>query len=107
MASEKPRSVPSRLIEGPAESIPLEDAGVETVVSTWRLCRISDVSVALAEIRRLLKPDGQLLFVEHGLAPENSVQRDQQNPGDKSEETNRQRVVEREFARGEPFERNV
>lgn len=75
MASEKPRSVPSRLIEGSAESIPLDDASIDTVVSTWSLCTVRDVAAALAEIRRVVKPDGQLLFVEHGLAPENSVQR--------------------------------
>lgn len=75
MASEEPRSIPSKLIEGSAESIPLDDASVDTVVSTWSLCTIRDVAAALAEIRRVVKPDGQLLFVEHGLAPENSVQR--------------------------------
>ena len=75
MASAKPRSIPSKLIEGSAESIPLDDASVDTVVSTWSLCTIRDVAAALAEIRRVVKPDGQLLFVEHGLAPENSVQR--------------------------------
>ena len=74
MASEKPRSIPSKLIEGSAESIPLDDASVDTVVSTWSLCTIRDVAAALTEIRRVVKPDGQLLFVEHGLAPESSVQ---------------------------------
>ena len=75
IASEKPQSIPSKLIEGSAESIPLDDACVDTVVSTWTLCSIRNVAPALAEIRRVLKPDGQLLFVEHGLAPEDSVQK--------------------------------
>ncbi len=75
IASEKPRSIPSKLIEGSAESIPLDDASVDTVVSTWSLCSIRNVAAALAEIRRVVKPDGQLLFIEHGLAPENSVQK--------------------------------
>ncbi|HWS96221.1 MAG TPA: class I SAM-dependent methyltransferase, partial [Candidatus Methylomirabilis sp.] len=67
MASEKPRSIPSKLIEGSAESIPLEldDASVDTVVSTWSLCTIRDVSAALAEIRRVVKPDGQLIVGGH------------------------------------------
>jgi ubiquinone/menaquinone biosynthesis C-methylase UbiE len=73
IASEKPRSIPSKLIEGSAESIPLDDASVDTVVSTWSLCSICDLAEALAEIRRVVKPDGQLLFVEHGLAPEDNV----------------------------------
>jgi len=75
MASAKPRSIPSKLIEGTAESIPLDNASIDTVVSTWSLCTIRDVTAALAEIRRVVKPNGQLLFVEHGLAPENSVQK--------------------------------
>jgi ubiquinone/menaquinone biosynthesis C-methylase UbiE len=75
MASEKARSIRSKLIEGSAESIPLDDASVDTVVSTWSLCSIRDVRGALSEIHRVLKPDGQLLFVEHGLATENSVQK--------------------------------
>jgi ubiquinone/menaquinone biosynthesis C-methylase UbiE len=42
---------------------------------TWTLCSIPGPAEALAEMRRVLKPDGQLLFVEHGLAPERSVER--------------------------------
>ena len=75
MASGKPRSVPSKLIEGSAESIPLDDDSVDTVVSTWSLCTIPNVVTALAEIRRVVKPDGQLLFVEHGLASEDGVRK--------------------------------
>jgi ubiquinone/menaquinone biosynthesis C-methylase UbiE len=63
------------LIEGSAESIPLETATVDTVVTTWTLCSIADVSAALREMRRVLKPAGQLLFVEHGMAPEARVRR--------------------------------
>lgn len=51
------------------ESIPLPDGCIDTVVCTWVLCSIEDVAAALREMHRVLKPGGQLLFVEHGLAP--------------------------------------
>ncbi|HTM50969.1 MAG TPA: methyltransferase domain-containing protein [Bryobacteraceae bacterium] len=75
MAARKTPPVPVRLIEGSAESIPLETATIDTVVTTWTLCSIPDAAAALAEMRRVLKPGGQLLFVEHGLAPEEKVRR--------------------------------
>lgn len=51
------------------EAIALPDACVDTIVCTWVLCSIADVEAALREMHRVLKPGGQLLFVEHGLAP--------------------------------------
>jgi ubiquinone/menaquinone biosynthesis C-methylase UbiE len=54
------------LIEGSAESIPLEDASADTVVTTWTLCSIPDAPQALRNMRRVLRPGGRLLFVEHG-----------------------------------------
>src|SRR5207244_1653302 len=75
MASRKMSSVPARILGGSAESIPLNDATIDTVVTTWTLCSIPHVASALREMRRVLKPGGQLLFVEHGLAPEDSVRR--------------------------------
>lgn len=62
-------------IEASAEAIPLEGSSVDTVVMTWTLCSIADASQALSEMRRVLKPSGQLLFVEHGQAPEESVRK--------------------------------
>ena len=63
------------LIEGSGESIPLEANSIDTVVMTWTLCTIPDPIAALVEMRRVLRPSGQLLFVEHGLAPEQKVRK--------------------------------
>jgi ubiquinone/menaquinone biosynthesis C-methylase UbiE len=68
-------SIPVTFIEESAEAISLEDNTVDTVVSTWTLCTIPEANSTLAEMRRVLKPSGRLLFVEHGLAPEASVRR--------------------------------
>lgn len=58
-----------------AETIPLPDDSFDTIVVTYTLCTIADPLKALAEMRRVLVPGGQLLFCEHGRAPEASVQR--------------------------------
>jgi ubiquinone/menaquinone biosynthesis C-methylase UbiE len=78
----RPSSGPVEFVEGSAEAIPLEDASVDTVVTTWTLCSISDAPRSLSEMRRVLKPDGRLLFVEHGRAPDAGVRwwQDHLNP---------------------------
>jgi ubiquinone/menaquinone biosynthesis C-methylase UbiE len=75
MASHKPHRDRTRLIEGPAESIPLDNASIDAVVTTWTLCSIPDIGSALSEMRRVLRPGGQLLLVEHGLAPDEKVRK--------------------------------
>jgi ubiquinone/menaquinone biosynthesis C-methylase UbiE len=77
MARERVSAAPTpvTLLEASAETIPLDGASIDTVVTTWALCTIPDAARALAEIRRVLKPAGALLFVEHGRAPEPGVAR--------------------------------
>lgn len=69
------RAMPVNFIEASAEAIPLDDHTADTVVTTWTLCSIPQAARALAEMRRILRPGGKLLFAEHGLAPEESVRR--------------------------------
>lgn len=55
---------------GRAEELPFADAWFDTVVSTFTLCSVGDQARALAEARRVLKPGGRFLFLEHGRAPD-------------------------------------
>jgi SAM-dependent methyltransferase len=55
----------AKVTRAPAERLPFEDASVDTVVSTLVLCTVPDLPGALAEVRRVLKPEGRLLFLEH------------------------------------------
>ena len=57
------------------QRLPFADDSFDTALSTWTMCTIPDVDAALAEVRRVLKPGGTLHFIEHGLAPDESVQR--------------------------------
>jgi ubiquinone/menaquinone biosynthesis C-methylase UbiE len=66
---------PVDLLEGAAAHIPLPDGSVDTVVVTWSLCSIRDPAAALREMRRVLIPDGVLIFVEHGLSPDPGVRK--------------------------------
>lgn len=59
------------------EQIPLDAASVDAVVSTWTMCSIPDLGAALGEVRRVLRPGGELFFVEHGAADEPRVLRRQ------------------------------
>ncbi len=59
----------------PGERIPLEDNTMDTVVSTFTLCTIPAIGEAIQGLRRVLKPDGKLIFFELGLSPDPAVQR--------------------------------
>lgn len=63
------------LINLPGEEIPLDDNSVDTVLVTYTLCTIPEVAHALEGMRRVLKPQGRLLFCEHGKAPDTNVQK--------------------------------
>ncbi|WP_319433949.1 class I SAM-dependent methyltransferase [Mycobacterium sp. RTGN5] len=59
------RGLAARIVDTPAESLPFPDASVDTVVSTLVLCTVDNPERALAEIARILRPGGRLLFIEH------------------------------------------
>ena len=77
LAKKRAKTVafPVEFIGLPGEEIPLPASSVDTVVVTYSLCTIPEPLVALAGMRRVLKPGGRLLFAEHGLAPDREVQR--------------------------------
>jgi ubiquinone/menaquinone biosynthesis C-methylase UbiE len=72
MAREKAAAAlfPIELFTCGADDIPLGDASVDTVLVTWSLCSIPKAEDALQEMRRVLKPEGMFIFVEHGLSPD-------------------------------------
>ena len=68
---------PVRFFVRPADrpGLPMRAGSVDTVVVTYALCTIPDPGTALAEARRVLAPDGELLFAEHGRSPDPEVRR--------------------------------
>jgi ubiquinone/menaquinone biosynthesis C-methylase UbiE len=66
---------PVQLRQAAVEDLPVDDRAIDTVLMTWTLCSVADPVRALSEIRRVLRPGGSLLFVEHGRAPEPRLQR--------------------------------
>ena len=65
-------AVKATVVRAPAERLPFEDASFDVVVSTLVLCTVEDPAQALEEIRRVLRPGGKLLFLEHVRADEES-----------------------------------
>lgn len=67
--------MPVRHVGLDGEALPVADASADTVVSTFTLCTIPDPVRALHEVRRVLRPGGRFLFLEHGLAPDERTRR--------------------------------
>ncbi len=67
--------VPIRFVGLDGEDLPLDDESVDAALSTFTLCTIPDVTRALRELRRVLRPGGQFHFLEHGLCPEPATAR--------------------------------
>ncbi len=84
IAQKAARSTPIEVefIGLPGDEVPLEDNSVDTVLFTYTLCTIPDATPALRQMARVLRPGGELIFCEHGAAPDASVRRwqDRVNP---------------------------
>ena len=61
------------IVEAPAEGLPVDDGSIDTVVATLVFCSVTDTAAALAEVRRVLRPGGRLLFLEHVRSADPSV----------------------------------
>lgn len=69
IAKKRNINIPVEFLIIGAEQIPLTDHSVDTVVSTWTLCSVGNPEAVLKEIRRVLRPNGKFLFVDHGASP--------------------------------------
>ena len=72
-AQQRVAKVPVGIRRASAESLPLDDASVDTTVITYTLCSVHDPMRCLSEVRRVLRPGGQALFLEHGLSNDAKV----------------------------------
>lgn len=66
-------SIPVKLVRHSAETLPFESGQFDWAVSTWTLCTIRDPVTALREVRRVLKPGGQFIFLEHGRSDDQKI----------------------------------
>jgi ubiquinone/menaquinone biosynthesis C-methylase UbiE len=76
LAERRSRLAPFKIdlvAQSAEEALPVPDATIDSAVVTWALCSMNDPRRALVEIKRVLKPTGQLIFVEHGRAPDTGV----------------------------------
>lgn len=67
-------AIPVQTQQLSGENLPMPDASYDNVVCTWTLCSIPNVTQALAEAYRVLKPGGKFFFIEHGLSNEPGIQ---------------------------------
>lgn len=75
LAQAKEKGINAKLLSGDAEQIPLPDNTADVLLCTLVLCSVTDPARAIAEMKRVLKPGGKLLFIEHVAAPKKSVLR--------------------------------
>ena len=68
-----PGTIPVDIRHGYGENIPFPDESFDTVVTTFTLCSVNDQRRVLAELRRILRPGGTLLYLEHGLSPDAGI----------------------------------
>ncbi len=73
------RRQPVRLLETPAEALDMDDASVDAVVATLVLCSVKNVLLVLEEAKRVLRPNGKLVLIEHVAAPVGTSRRSWQN----------------------------
>src|SRR5262249_14844827 len=75
LARAREHKIDARLLTGDAANIPLADGSADAVICTLVLCSVPDQAAAVAEMKRVLKPGGRLLFIEHVAAPNGSMAR--------------------------------
>lgn len=74
-AAAKARGIAVDFRSGYAEALPFADGAFDTVLTTFTLCSVQDTDMVLSEMRRVLKPGGVILFLEHGAAPDSGPAR--------------------------------